>query len=167
MSTDVSNHKKSVFVLSGLGILLITICVCFVIAMTVYGNNKRQAARKQQLSSSITTAETNFYVNQGYFIPITDQNVDLLMQHVGAKKSERSFVIGEMQEWTNLQIPEAIDPPLIDIPGGSSSSNCSYCWDAWKSCHSICRMCMGDECNASQCYADCDASVNSCQASCR
>ena len=166
MSTAASNHKKSVIAFSGMGILLVTICVCSIVLM-VYGYNKRQATRKEELSNLIGSEETNFHTYQGYFIPVTDENVNVLMQRINAKKSERSFVIARMQEWARLQIPTTIDPPIITVPGGSSSSNCSYCWDAWKSCHSICRMCMQDQCDTTQCSSECDADLNSCQSSCQ
>lgn len=54
-------------------------------------------SREAELASQIHQEVYSFFKQYGYPIPVNNQNINLLMTRVGARRSERTFVIQRMR----------------------------------------------------------------------
>jgi hypothetical protein len=143
------------------------VCVC-VLAIAVGMVSKQQTQRKQELSNAISAEETSYHIQTGYryFIPISDQNVSIVMQKIQAKDSERAFVISEMKKWAELQ--RVILPTIPINGGGNGGGNGLDCNFWWQRCNSACRSMIildsDDSAKQSACFDECNARKASCEA---
>lgn len=70
--------------------------------------------RQRQLHKSITGIENAYFNQTGRHVPVTNQNVQVIMNKIGAQPNERDFVIQRMRAHENAT--QAIDKAdrLID-----------------------------------------------------
>ena len=92
-------------------------------------------SRQESLRRAIAVEQNRFTAQTGQIgIPVTAENVNLMMRNTGARENERSFVVGEMQTWL-LQPP----PDSILLPTREPGPDCSHCIPNWRTCNVACR----------------------------
>lgn len=161
MTTNLPKNETTIIVLIASVILISSVLIA-----SCSQRSKQQDQREQMLSQAIATEETNFFRQMGYFIPVTGENVQVLMSRINAKSDERSFVVSEMQSWSRGAVIPIITPTFVPAPPMPVPSiNCA---EILHRCNSGCRSWILlddlDRIKQEGCFDDCNSDYRRCEA---